>query len=166
MSDRAKWWVGIVLVVGAVAAGGGYLWVRSDLEARIGSFALEIDRIGYARGGWIPTTEQFTEEVRGVATRLGLEVVSLEVTRSEELGLDATGRLAQERIAGGSQLRMQLVRYHVQARVIARAGFLSRTGDVSQDQTYRREVTLETPNARPVTPVSPEEDPSVGRGLF
>lgn len=166
MSDRAKWWVAIGLVVVAAAAGGYYLWVRSDLEARIGAFAMAIDRIGYARGGWIPTTEQFTEEVRGLAAQQGLEVVTLEVTRSEESGLDATGRLAQERVGGNSRFRMQLVRYHVAARVVARAGLLSRTGDVSQDQTYRREVRLETPNARPTTPVSPEEDPTVQRGLF
>ncbi|MEZ4336057.1 MAG: hypothetical protein R3B82_05470 [Sandaracinaceae bacterium] len=61
---------------------------------------------------------------------------------------------------------MRLVRYHVAARVIARAGFLSRTGDVGQDQTFRQEVTLDTPNARPRTPRSAEEDPGVPRGLF
>ncbi|MCA9610214.1 MAG: hypothetical protein KC619_31675 [Myxococcales bacterium] len=166
MSDRAKWWVAIGLVVAAAASGAAYLWVRSDLEAQIAGFALAIDRIGYARGGAIPTTEQLTEEVRELAAERGLEVVTLEVTRSEESGLDATGRLAQERIAGNSQFRMRLVRYHVAARVIARAGFLSRTGDVGQDQTFRQEVTLDTPNARPRTPRSAEEDPGVPRGLF
>ncbi len=166
MSDRGKWWVAIGLVVAALGAGGAYLWVRSDLEARIAGFALAIDRVGYARGGAIPTTDQFTEQVRALATERGLEVTTLAVTRSEESGLDAIGRLTQDQIAHRGQLRMRLVRYHVEATVIARAGFLSRTGQVSQDQTFRNEVTLDTPNARPHTPVSPEEGPAVPRGLF
>ncbi len=166
MSDSGKWWVGIVALVAALGAGAAYLWVRADLEARIAAFALAIDRIGSARGGAIPTTDQFTDEVRAVAAERELELAALTVTRSEESGLDATGRLAQDRIGGRSQLRMRLVRYHVEATVIARSGLLSRTGLVAQDQTFRREVTLDTPNARPPTPSSPEEEPAVPRGVF
>lgn len=166
MSDSAKWWVGIGVVVAALGAGAAYLWVRSDLEARIGDFARAIDHVGSERGGAIPTTEQLTADVRAAAAARGLELSALSVTRSEESGLDATGRLAQDRIGGRGQLRMRLVRYHVEATVIARSGLLSRTGQLAQDQTYRQEVTFDPPDARPRTPVSPEEEPVEPRGMF
>ncbi|MEZ4336056.1 MAG: hypothetical protein R3B82_05465 [Sandaracinaceae bacterium] len=83
MSDRAKWWVAIGLVVAAAASGAAYLWVRSDLEAQIAGFALAIDRIGYARGEAIPTTEQLTEEVRGSPPSAASRWSRFEVTRSE-----------------------------------------------------------------------------------
>lgn len=160
---RARTIGAIAVVVVALVGAGAYVYARYELESRIRSFGSAIDRIGYARGGRIPTQDEFTADVRAKAEELGLEVLALEVTRSEERGLDATGGAMQDRMGGLGQLRMQLVRYRVDARVVARKWLFSRTGNIGVDQTYRQEVTLETPNARP--PPAADDEPVEPRGL-
>ncbi|MCB9592509.1 MAG: hypothetical protein H6719_07235 [Sandaracinaceae bacterium] len=166
MNTRARNAVLVGLLL-AACLGGAYTYARYEMEDRLLDFSPAVDRIGYDRGGRIPTTEDFTARTRAEAESLGLEVVSLEVTRSdatrtEDRQLDATGRLAQERIGALGQLRMRLVSFDVRATLIARRWFLSRTAEVSVQRTYREEVELHTPGERPLpAPV----DELVPRGM-
>jgi hypothetical protein len=152
--------LGIVVVLAGV---GAFIYARYDMEARIRGYGGAIDDIGYGRGGWVPTQESFEAQARSAAERLGLELVSFEVIRTEESGRDAVGELVQQRIGDRANLRMEIVRYEVRASVVARKWIFSRSGELSVDRTYRREVQLEVPHHRP--PPTVPDQPETPRGL-
>jgi hypothetical protein len=152
--------LGIVAVLVGVAA---FVYARYDMESRIRGYAGAIDDIGYGRGGWVPTQEDFERQARAAADVLGLELVSFEVIRTEESGRDAVGELVQQRMGDRANLRMEIVRYEVRASVVARKWFFSRSGELSVDRTYRREVELEVPQRPP--PPALADQPTTPRGL-
>ncbi|RLB48798.1 MAG: hypothetical protein DRJ42_22405 [Deltaproteobacteria bacterium] len=162
MNGRARMLFGLAIVI-AVCSVGAFFYARIEMESRIRDYGPGVNAIGYARGGAIPSEAEFAESARAAADALGLEVVSLDVVRSEESGRDLGGNLMQKAMGNLGTVRMELVRYDVRTTVIARKWFFSRTGELAVGRTYRREVTLETPNSRPPPTVS--DEPAAPRGL-
>jgi len=162
MNGRARLLFGLVILL-AVAGLGAFFYARIEMESRIRDYGPGVDAIGYARGGAIPSEGEFSESARAAAHALGLEVVTLDVVRTEESGRDLGGNLMQKAMGNLGTVRMELVRYDVRTTVIARKWFFSRTGELAVGRTYRREVTLETPDSRPPPRVS--DEPAVERGL-
>jgi hypothetical protein len=153
---------GLIVVLVFIGA-GGFAYARYDMEARLRGYSGAIDGIGFSRGGNIPSEAEFTESARAAADSMNLEIVSLTVTRTEESGRDAVGDLMEDRLGGLGSIRMELVRYDVEATLVAKKWLFSRTAEVSADRTYRREVRLETPSAR--VPPAVRSEPTQPRGI-
>ncbi len=67
------------VVLGVIALGGGWVYARYDLSARVVQLDQKIRGIGLERGGRLPSPEKVTTQVEAFAAELGLTVEALEV---------------------------------------------------------------------------------------
>lgn len=135
--------IGIILALVATVAGlGGWAWATATMEGRLANVRNEARRIGYARGGHLPTDAQVREQVEAIAAAHQVTLDALSVTSREEAGLGGIAARVPQ-LAGTLSGRVRV--YAIRGTGRTRSLVFSRTEPIEIELSLRAAVEQQAP---------------------
>jgi hypothetical protein len=158
-----------LVVVAGVGGAGLFFYAKYAMKDQMAELNSSIGAIGYARGGRVPDTAGMRREVERLAQEHGVTLEGLVIVREAGEGLTTAGRLANERLTGGSKtasgpFRMQIVRYRIRARATTSKWMFEDEHELDTERTFQAQTTF-SPAAAPQREL-PEREEEGHRGLL
>lgn len=141
----------LTLVAAAIAFAGTWGYASYELHSRVANFRRTITDLPYARGGHLPDEAAALAHVQDKAQSARVELDDLALDIRDEAGLDAAGKILNERTAtiGAPGVSMTMRRYHFTGRVSAHKWLWSLSEALDLTVSKRSHVELLLPPRRP-----------------
>jgi len=140
----------LALVVAGVVFAGTWGYASYDLHSRVANFRRSMTDLPYARGGNFPDEAAALAHVQEVAQAARVDVDDVAVDIREEAGLDAAGKILNQRAAsaGAPGVSMTMRRYRFTGHIEARKWLWSKNEALDVTVSKRGRVELNLPPRR------------------